>query len=166
VNALHEAQSWNAPLVITEYGYPPGSPNFASWATWQGDLEDQVRASSFFWLWKEYGTGSWGFYDFDDAGTGTERAAVVAAMTRARLEAAAGELVSVDYDATKQVLTVVLNGSDAVTAPNIVSIGAGATVPAGEWKATCDGESVATGGKDPLSIACGGVGAHTLVVQR
>src|SRR6202034_4216443 len=24
VNALHEAQSWDAPLVITEYGYPPG----------------------------------------------------------------------------------------------------------------------------------------------
>jgi endoglycosylceramidase len=38
VNALAEAQSWDAPLVITEYGYPPGSPNFANWAEWQGDL--------------------------------------------------------------------------------------------------------------------------------
>jgi endoglycosylceramidase len=165
VNALSEARSWEAPLVITEYGYPPGSPNFANWAMWQGDLEDEVRASSFFWLWKEYGTGSWGFYDFDDAGTGTERGAVVAAMTRARLEAAAGEIVSVAYDAASLVLTVVLNGSDAVTAPNVVSIGAGAVVPAGEWKATCDGVNVRTGGGDPLEIVCGGAGGHTLVVR-
>jgi len=165
VNALREAQSWAAPLVITEYGYPPDSTNFASWATWQGDLEDQVKASSFFWLWKEYGAGSWGFYDFDDAGTGTERPAVVAAMTRTRLEAAAGTLVSVAYDTTKEQLTVVFNGSDSVTAPNLVSIGAGAKVPASAWKATCDGESVTTGESDPLSIPCHGSGAHTLVVR-
>jgi len=165
LNALSEAQSWEAPLVITEYGYPPGSPNFANWARWQGDLEDQVRASSFFWLWKEDGQGSWGFYDFNDAGVGTERPAVVAAMTRPRLEAAAGNLVSVAYDATASSLTVVFNGSEAVTAPNVVSIGAGASVPASGWTATCDGKAVTTNGKDPLSVSCGGAGAHTLVVR-
>jgi endoglycosylceramidase len=167
LNALDEAQSWQAPLVITEYGYPPTSPNFVHWAAWQADLEDKVLASSFFWLWKEVGvgSGSWGFYDIDDAGTQTERASVVAAMTRPRLEAAAGQLTGVSYDTTLQALTVTFNGSAAVTAPNVVSIGAGATVPAAQWTATCDGESVATGGADPLSIPCAGPGGHTLVVS-
>jgi len=165
LSARAEANSWDAPLVITEFGYPPTSPNFQSWAGWQGDLEDQTLASSFFWLWKEYGQGSWGFYDFSDAGVATERPAVVAALTRARLEAAAGTLLSVKYDATALVLTVVFEGSASTTAPNLVSIGAGATVPAVDWKATCDGQPVATGGADPLSIPCSGAGEHTLVVS-
>jgi endoglycosylceramidase len=162
-NALEEAQSWQAPLVITEFGYPPASVNFVDWALWQGQLQDQVLASSFFWDWKDWGT--WGFFDFDDAGTPTERAYVVAAMTRPRLEAAAGQLTSVSYDPTLQALSVTFNGSAAVTAPNVVSIGAGATVPAAQWMATCDGKSVATGGADPLSIPCAGPGGHLLVVS-
>ncbi len=165
LNARREADSWAAPLVITEYGYPPSSPNFAAWASWQGELEDQVKASSFFWLWKEESQGLWGFYDFSDAGVATERTAVVKAMTRARLEAAAGALVSVSYDPATLVLTVTFDGSDAVTAPNLVSIGAEATVPAAMWTATCDGKSAATGGADPLSIPCSGAGLHTLVVD-
>jgi hypothetical protein len=164
-SARAEADSWNAPLVITEYGYPPSSPIFSDWAMWQAELEDEVKASSFFWVWKEDSQGSWGFYDYDDAGTATERPAVVRAMTRARLEAAAGELVSVGYDETAMTMTVTFNGSDAVTAPNVIAIGAGATVPAAKWTAMCDGKSVVTGGTDPLSIACGGAGFHTLVVK-
>jgi len=86
-------------------------------------------------------------------------------MTRPRLEAAAGQLTSVSYDPTLQALSVTFNGSAAVTAPNVVSIGAGATVPAAQWMATCDGKSVATGGADPLSIPCAGPGGHLLVVS-
>ncbi len=165
-SARDEADSWEAPLVITEYGYPPSSPNFMSWAKWQAELEDEVKASSFFWVWKEESQGSWGFYDYDgDAGTLTERAAVVKAMTRARLEAVAGALVSVGYDEDAMTMTVTFDGSDAVHAPNVVSIGAGASVPAAKWIATCDGKSVSTGDADPLAIACGGAGAHTLVVS-
>lgn len=165
VNARNEADSWDAPLVITEYGYPPTSPNFQNWAKWQAELEDQVQASSFFWVWKEESQDSWGFYDFDDAGVATERPAVVQAMTRARLEAVAGTLESVGYDETAMVMTVTFEGSQTVTAPNLVSVGAGASVPAAQWTATCDGKSVGTGGADPLSIGCGGNGVHTLVVS-
>jgi endoglycosylceramidase len=165
VNARTEADSWQAPLVITEYGYPPQSTNFDNWAKWMAEAEDSVKASSFFWVWKEESQDSWGFYDFDDAGVATERPAVVQAMTRTRLEAVAGALVSEGYDEAAMTMTVVFDGSDAITAPNVLSVGAGATVPAAQWTATCDGKSVPTGGADPLSIACGGNGVHTLVVS-
>jgi hypothetical protein len=56
-------------------------------------------------------------------------------------------------------------GSAKTTAPNVVSIGSGATVPAAQWTATCDGVTVATSGSDPLQITCGGAGEHTLVVS-
>jgi endoglycosylceramidase len=165
VNARAEADSWATPLVITEYGWDPASPNFTNWAAWQADLEDRVLASSFFWLWKEDNPGSWGFYEYDTNHNATERPAAVQAMTRPRLEATAGAPETVAFDAAASSFTVRFVGSAAVTAPNVVSIGAGAAVPAGQWKATCDGQSATTGGSDPLQIACGGAGEHTLVVS-
>ncbi len=164
LNAIAEAYSWGAPLVITEWGFGPQDTRFADYVRFQQELQDQVRASAFFWLWKEESQGNWGLYDDSDGGL-TERADVVQAMTRARVEASSGVLVSVAYDATASSLTVTFEGSAGVTAPNVVSIGAGASVPAAQWKATCDGAPVATSGSDPLQIACGGAGGHTLVVS-
>jgi endoglycosylceramidase len=163
-NALAEAQSWGAPLVITEWGFGPTDPRFADYVGYQQDLQEKVLASSFFWLWKETSQGNWGFYDDSDGGL-TERAAVVQAMTRPRLEATAGTLLALAYDASGPSLTVTFLGSAKVTGANVVSIGAGATVPASQWNATCDGAKVATSGSDPLQIACSGPGPHTLVVS-
>jgi hypothetical protein len=101
----------------------------------------------------------------DDAGvTGVERPAVVQAMTRARVEAVAGSLVSEAYDPTAHSLEVHYVGASGVTAPNIVSVGAAAVAPASQWKATCDGAAVATNGSDPLQIPCSGPGEHVLVL--
>ena len=166
-NALAEAQSWGAPLVITEWGFGPTDPRFADYVAFEQNNQDQVLASSFFWLWKEESQGNWGFFD-DDGGL-TERQSVVQAMTRPRLEAASGVLLSEAYNAnasaTSSSLTVTFLGSAKTTAPNVVSIGSGATVPAAQWTATCDGVTVATSGSDPLQITCGGAGEHTLVVS-
>jgi len=141
---------------------PEQGARFGDYVTYQQNLQDQVRASAFFWLWEEISEGNWGFFDDSDGGT-TERTAMEQAMARPRLEAAAGELVSVAYDGSAT-LTVRFNGSAGVTGANVVSIGAEAAVPAAQWAATCDGAKVATGGSDPLEIACSGPGAHTLVV--
>ena len=165
VNARAEADSWGAPLVITEWGFGPQDARFADYVHFQQDLQDQVLASAFFWLWKEDSEGNWGFYDDSDGGL-TERAAMVQAMTRPRLEAAAGVLLSVAYDPAVPSLTVTFEGSAGVTAKNVVSIGSAATVPAAAVDGDVRrGEAVTTSGSDPLQIACGGAGLHTLVVS-
>jgi endoglycosylceramidase len=163
-NAQGEAQSWGAPLVVTEYGYDPSSSGFAPWVDALQDVASDVGASDMFWLWKEESGGFWGLYSFDDAGVATERPATVRTLTRARLEALAGTLVSVSYDETAQKLEVQFIGSSAITAANVVSVGAEASPPAAQWMATCDGASVQTNGADPLQIPCGGDGSHVLVV--
>ena len=163
-NARAEADSWGAPLVITEWGYGPTGARFADYVHYQQDLQDQVRASAFFWLWKESSQGNWGFFNEADGGL-VQRADVVQAMARARVESVSGVLESVAFDVTAQRLEVHFTGSAAVTAPNVVSIGSGATTPAAQWKATCDGQAVTTGGVDPLQITCAGAGEHVLVVS-
>jgi endoglycosylceramidase len=164
VNALSEAQSWGAPLVITEWGFGPTDPRFADYVGFEEDAQEEVLASSFFWVWKEISQGNWGFFDDSDGGL-TERAAMEQALTRPHVEATAGALLSIAYDATVPSLSVKFLGTSAVAAPNVVSIGAAAAVSAAQWTATCDGVKAATGGADPLQIACSGPGMHSLVVS-
>src|SRR6185437_12573932 len=77
--AREEADSWGAPLVITEWGYSPGDARFADYVRFEQELQEDARASAFFWLWKEESSGHWGFYDYASDGSATERAAVVQA---------------------------------------------------------------------------------------
>jgi endoglycosylceramidase len=174
VNARNEADSWAAPLVITEWGFDPADVRYADYVRFQQELQDEVRASAFYWLWKEESSGRWGLFDFtDDGGVATLRATVAADLARPRLEAAAGALVSVGYDATTQTFEAQFLGSAAITAPNVVSFGSALPPAAAQWKATCDGTAVATtptGGADAaiasglLAIVCNGDGPHTLVL--
>ena len=168
LRARDEADSWGAPLVVTEYGFGPSDPQFANYVEWEQEAQDEARASSFFWLWKEESQGSWGFYDFGDAGAPTERGAVVQAMARIRPEAISGRIASVAYDPTAKQLTVHFIGAYAITAPNIVSVSGGllgaAKTTAGLWSATCDGVTLPTDGSDPMSLECDGDGDHALVV--
>ena len=158
-SARDEADGFLAPLAITEYGYGPDK-NFARYIRWQSELQDEQRASSFFWLWKEADSGRWGFYDMDPGGqVGTERPAIVQAFARVRLEAVAGRLVSVGYDTDAKTFETTFIGDAATTGPNLVSLGA--TSFAG-IEARCDGNVVPTDGKEPLAIPCAGPGTHTL----
>lgn len=160
-SARDEADGFLAPLAITEYGYGPDK-NFARYIRWQSELQDEQRASSFLWLWKEADQGKWGFYDLDPSGqTGTERAAIVQAFARVRLEAVAGRLVSVSYDADAKIFATTFVGDSASAGPNLVSLGA--TAFAGV-EARCDGNVVSPDGKEPLAIPCGGPGTHTLTL--
>jgi endoglycosylceramidase len=157
-NARLEADAWQAPLVIGEFGFSPTSPAFTDYVAWQSELQDEVRASSFFWVWKETSQGSWGVYDL----VGTkweERPAVVNALTRLRLERVAGRLGRVGYDREKRRLTFTFEGGTAA-GRNVVSTGR----LAGTVDVKCDGRGVAAEGKGPIEIACGGAGSHEVVV--
>jgi hypothetical protein len=163
-SARAEADGWQAPLVITEWGLGPTTPNYASYVRWEQELQDQNQASAFYWLWKEVGSGQWGFYDYDaDGGSPVERPDVVQQMSRVRLERAAGRLVSVAYDADAKAFTATFVGDAAIGAPNVVSIGA--TAGFGSFAATCDGAAVQTTGAPLVTIPCGGAGTHTITLK-
>jgi endoglycosylceramidase len=164
VNARAEADSWSSPLVITEWGMNPADARYGDYVRFQQELQDDARASAFYWLWKEESSGRWGLFDYAADGTFTLRASVAQAIARPRLEAVAGALVSVGYDMDAKRFEVHFVGSAAVTAPNVVALGSALTLAAAQWKATCDGVSVTPTGTDPLQIACNGDGAHVIVL--
>ena len=161
VSARQEAESYDAPLAITEYGFSPSDPVFADYIRWQEQLQEEQIASSFFWVWKEPTLGSWGFYDFDPTtGAATQRPAIVADVARVRLEAAPGKLTHAAYDDASRTFEARYDGSSAVTADAVVSIGA--TTNFAAYHATCDGAAIAHDGADPVHLTCAGPGSHTL----
>jgi endoglycosylceramidase len=162
-SARAEADGWQAPLVITEWGFDPSNPIYASYVRWQQEWQDANLASAFYWVWKELPPATWGFYDFDASGNASERAATVAAISRVRLERAAGRAISVAFDADAKTFTASFVGDAAVTEPNVVSIGA--TPGFGSFVATCDGATVTTTGGPLVEIPCGGPGTHTVTLS-
>jgi hypothetical protein len=164
-SARVEADGYRAPLVITEFGFGPTDPEFPNYARWQGELQDAQRASAFFWIWKDHSSpGSWGFFEVDPVtDVAAERTAAIEAFSRVRLEAAAGALVSVRFDADAHVFETTFDGDDAVRAPNLVSIGR--TPGFASWQAFCDGKPVSPAVAEPLAIACNGAGRHTVRLE-
>jgi hypothetical protein len=158
-----EANGWEAPLAITEYGYDPKSPAFRSYVELQHTLQDEARASAFLWLWKESSQGSWGYFDTDDKGVTTERPAAVEALSWVRLEAVAGKLESVRFDKAAKVFEAKFEGRPSITAPNLVSLGE--TPGFATFEAKCDGQVVAVERTEPLQIPCSGDGPHVIRVQ-
>ncbi len=165
--AREEADSWRAPLAITEFGYGPTATNMEEYLVWQTELQDETMASSFFWLWKEQSQGSWGLFDWDEASaTWSERPAVREALARISVESIAGWPKSYGYDRAARRFTLRF-GSDAAISGNHVFYvpedGANALV------VTCDGAAVdaprdaATG---LVEVACGGPGEHEVVLGR
>lgn len=157
-----EAQAWGTPLVIGEFGIGPTATNANAWVGFELDLMDEYFAGSSFWLWKEESQDSWGLFDHDAAaGTWTERASFVAAVSRPHASRIAGTPTGTTWDATTKTLTA--HYDRTVDAPNLLWVGA-----ARVGSVTCDGvavpETVAAG---LLSAKCGAAGdgkAHTLVV--
>jgi endoglycosylceramidase len=162
--AREEADSFGAPLVITEFGWDPKAANFASFMRWQSELQDEQRASSFLWLWKESSQGSWGFFDTAADGSASERASAVAAVMRVRLESVPGALASVAYDADAKHFETHYTVDASVTATT-ARVFVGVTLGPGPFDARCDGNQVTYTGADVLEIPCGGPGAHVLTVD-
>lgn len=157
--ARAEADAWEAPLVIGEYGFSPRSARWDDYITWQQDLQNEVRAHSFLWLWKEDSQGSWGVFDRTSEGW-KERETVVRSLTRLRLQKVAGKLTKMNYDRPTQRLTFSFEGREGGSAANVVSVGR----LSGEVESRCNGRSIAAVGSGPLIITCGGKGTHEVSV--
>jgi endoglycosylceramidase len=158
-SARDESDGWEAPLAITEWGFGPYDAQYAEFVQWQQELQDQYLASSFYWVWKEYGATSWGFYSMDEAtGVATPRTDTIAQFSRLRPEAIAGTITSTTYDPTTRTLEVAFTGRADVTAANRISLAGAAALDA-----TCDGAPVATSVSGATAgVDCSGAGSHVL----
>jgi endoglycosylceramidase len=166
--ARTEAESWQAPLVITEWGYRPDGIQADNYYQWQTELQDQYQASAFFWLWKEQSQDSWGLFDYDaENEIWIERTHVRKALTKVAPVAIAGWPTRFGYDRDAKRFELAFIGDPAITAPNQLF------VPdvldfAPSFTVTCDGIAVTSLSQNAanglLEVACGGVGSHTLVL--
>jgi len=165
--ARDEAESWRAPLVITEFGYDPDRPEFSDYIAWQLELQDDVHASSYFWLWKEQSQDSWGIHDFDpETGGWKERPEVLSALARVAPERIPGFPVRYGYDRSARRFELTFDGEPAVDAQAVLRVppALGAT----NLSAACDGESVVVTREEAhaaVRLRCGGAGRHTLVLS-
>jgi endoglycosylceramidase len=166
-SARYEANSWKAPLVITEFGYASDGIQADNYLAWQTEWQDEEQASSFFWVWKEKSQGRWGLFDYDAAtDTWTERDNVRKALAHVAAEAVAGWPTKMGYDRTAKRFELDFTGDPKVTAPNRIYVPAPDDF-APSFTVTCDGAAVQASrdaGTGIVEVACGGAGAHTLVV--
>ena len=167
--ARREADSWEAPLAVGEYGYDPNGIQGESYLTWQTELQDETQASGFLWVWKEQSQGRWGMFEYDDAtGTWAERDLVRRAVSRVVPEAVAGWPASFGYERAERRFEMTFTADPAIPGKHSLFVPEAADFAA-SFDITCDGASVSAE-RDPRSglveVECGGDDQpHTLVVQ-
>jgi endoglycosylceramidase len=166
--ATLEAERWNVPMLVGEWGIGPDAPNMDLFVRTMHDLFDERFASATVWLWKEQSQGSWGFFALEEDGSWTERPHVIAAHARVYAERIAGEPVRMHYDAsTRRFELRVMGRTDA--APHVLYVPAPPNY--GErFTVRCDGRvldpaparDAATG---RVEVVCGGAGEHIVTVE-
>lgn len=166
--ALAEAESWQAPLVVTEWGYGPTMPKAHEYFTWQSELADEFQESTFFWVWKEQSQGSWGCYDWNETDQSwSERIAMKQVLARIRPLAVAGSVTSFLFDRAAGEFTLKFKGDPDIRVPHVISI---ASILGAPTAVTCDGVDVANTKIDSfgeLRLECG-VGdssPHELIIR-
>ena len=165
-NARLEANGWQAPLVITEWGFGPDSPKADDYLRWQSELQEEYLASSFFWLWKEQSQGYWGCFDYDEpTDSFSPRQALRSSLARVRPAAVAGWPLSVAFDRSRGELSLQFHADPAVDASHLVSVAPALGEPS---SVGCDGVEVPFSalGYGLIAVDCarGESGVHTLTV--
>ena len=156
-SARLEAQAWQTPLFIGEFGIGPNDPNADLWMGVQAELHDRYLASNAFWLWKEDSQGSWGV--FDRAGDGwVERPQVVAWISRIHAARIAGEVIGNRYDRTTGALALETRGAGRT--PHVIYVPERA---AATFTVRCDGAAL-TPARDPATGLIEAPCAGTLTV--
>lgn len=153
--AREEADAWETPLFIGEFGLGPDYLNADLWMGIENALHDKYLASNAFWVWKEQSQGSWGVFDFDEAtGAWTEREQVVRWISRVHAARIAGEVVENAFDPTTGALRLETRGGGA---PHEIYVPERASAT---FAVRCNGD-VIDATRDPatglVSVACDGV---------
>jgi endoglycosylceramidase len=155
-NARTEADAWGEPLFVTEHGADP-TPDGIAWVDIAMTGFDQALASTMDWIWDP------GVVTRDPDG-GVEYlgdGGVLAHLTRPYAMAVGGDVTSTTWDGAS--LTIAFQEHPGV--PSVHDVFWNRATP----KITCDGEAPGSVKEDPtrlvLTVACGGAGAHTLVLS-
>jgi endoglycosylceramidase len=155
-SAAAEAASWDAPALVTEWGYGPTSPNAPEFFTWQSELQEQFQISSFLWVWKELPPADWGCFDYDTATGGfTERAWMKKSLARVRPAAVAGWPMTYGFDRATGEFVMTFQSDPAVDVPHLVAV---APLLGAPTAVTCDGATASVTTADAwgtLAITCG-----------
>lgn len=165
-NARSEADSWAAPLVITEWGYDPNGIRSNDYFIWQSELQEEYQASSFFWLWKEQSQGNWGCYDYDaTSNTFSVRTGLQEALARVRPAKIAGWPLSYGFDKTSGVFELHFRADPTISAPHVIAVAPALGPP---LEVSCDGAPVehrdAAIGATEVDCGRGTASEHTLRV--
>jgi hypothetical protein len=161
--AREEASSHHAPLAVGEYGYFPTAANYEEYIRGALRAQDEVFASSFFWVWKENSQSQWGFFDYDPIQKQwSERPDVLRIHARPFVSRLAGRLMETEYDAKAARLRLRFLGDPNVTAPNLVTVGDMAEFRNRKARAQCDGAALALEGDRVFQVPCHGAGEHEL----
>jgi len=154
--ARFEADAWNTPLFIGEFGLGPPDPNADLWMDVQSELHDRYLASNAFWLWKENSQASWGVHDWDGT-TWTERPQVVRWLSRVHAARIAGDVVENRWDRTTRALRLEVARGSTAGVPHVVYV---PEASATTFTVTCNDVAV-TATRDAatglIEVACDGV---------
>lgn len=160
-NAVLEAEAWQTPWVVGEFGGPPYSAREDLYLGLMYKLLDEYFVSATLWLWKEDSQGSWGLYDHDEERGWSERPAMVELVSRPYAERVAGQPTTMRSSAQQ----LAVEFTDGIDAPHRLFVPSRLSIQ----RVSCDGNEVAT---PPLSdsghieVPCGATaGAHTLLVD-
>jgi endoglycosylceramidase len=168
MGAATEGVSWDAPAVVTEWGYDPSGVKAEEFFTWQAVLQEEYQLSSFLWLWKELAPSYWGCFDYDaTTGAFTERPTMKKVLARVRPAAVAGWPTSYSFDRASGAFELQFQSDPAVMAPHLIAV---APVLGAPTSVTCDGAPIRTQSEDAygtLSLVCGqGDGeSHTVKIS-
>lgn len=157
LGALEEAQAWQTPLFVTEFGCDQSIPRGPRWLHEEMKLQDRTLASATAW---QREPGDWGIYDKQ----GVLRPVTAALVGRSWPRAIAGDLLAIERPSAES-MTIRFRGS-AVTerAEHDVSL------TDAYWKTvtiTCDGNPVTpVKGPGHATFRCGTAsGEHTIALE-
>ena len=156
--ARREAEAWEAPLFIGEFGVGPYPGQEQVWMSAEAELHDRYLASNAYWVWKEQSQANWGLFDWDGE-VWTERPLVVRWLSRVHPSRIGGEPVRVDYDWDADRLVIEIARGTATAAPTVVYVPERLKAD-GAYAVTCDGAAVVAPRDEAtglIEVACGGV---------
>ncbi|MBF0449503.1 MAG: cellulase family glycosylhydrolase [Candidatus Magnetomorum sp.] len=154
-NSIIEANAFNAPLMIGEFGFNDKDPDYASTMDRVMNLADKYLFHTAQWVWKENSQDAWGFYDFENDEP-VLREDIARQTARAYPQAISGRIKTILYDSATHALTVHFTYTET-GAPHVIFLPVTYAYSNG-YTVICDGENSVSEQMDAygrISVECG-----------